>query len=482
MNTQRSLAVIVAACMLLALAAPVLAAEDYPHHAQFIAYNDPDALAHAASLLTGTPGYTYVNPAALTSEKTASKTSIGIMTTPLSTDWPQFHYNAAHTGTSPSTGLPSDNTTVWSANIQAIGTMNPIISNGKVFVLTGYAGFDEPTALTQINLTCMDESTGSVLWNFPLPRTVHYGSWSSPATDGDYVYVSSDNKHYAVDYSGNEVWNFTSFEVNVNGGPSIGGDNVFFSDWGGNYYSLNKATGSLNWVFNNSDTVSFDMQYSQGSPAYDAADNSIYVTGYTYSGGSGGPGSRGYLYKVNASGGEEWSVQSNQGENFCGSAAFDGSQVYVTSYNFSGDGRLYAYAKSNGAAQWRGNFPSIERTDATPAIVNGLVYVTGGWNGGYYGSAEPGVRAYYTNNGTLKWSRINQNMGGWTDSASVADGYVYVGKESGDNSLYCYNTTYALNVATGATEWFYPQGGATAAIANGKMYTIGNNGYLYRFG
>jgi outer membrane protein assembly factor BamB len=476
MSLNRNFAALFAACMLIALAVPAVAAADYPNNAQFIAYYNSSALVNAAGTTPDNAGYTYVNPAA-TSKKATTRALTTTLTTPSSTDWPQFHYNAVHNGASPSTGLPSSNSSVWSANINAIGTTNPIISNGKVFVLTGFAGFDEPSDLTTINLTCLDESTGSVLWNFPLPRTVHYGSWSSPATDGTYVYASSDYQHYAIRVSdGVEMWNFTGYNVNVNGGPVIGGNNVYFSDWAGDVYNLDKTSGALNWVFNNSKTTQYDMAYSQSSPAYDATDGSIYVTGYS--------GSRGYLYKVNSTGYEVWSVQSASGENFCGSPAIDGSTVYVTSYNFSGDGKLYAYNKNTGAVRWNGNFPSIERSDATPAISNGIVYVTGGWNGGDWGSADPGVRAFYATNGTLKWSRVNENMGGWTDSASVADGYVYVGKESGKNELpnYCYNTTYALNATTGATVWSYPQGGATAAIANGKMYTIGNDGYLYRFG
>jgi len=35
----------------------------------------------------------------------------------------------------------------------------------------------------------------------------------------------------------------------------------------------------------------------------------------------------------------------------------------------------------------------------------------------------------------------------------------------------------SITPGSGATVWFYPQGGATAAIANGDVYTIGNNGH-----
>ncbi len=483
MKRNRNIAALVAACMLIALAIPAVAAADYPQHAQFIAYYDPGALANATEKTTGTAGYTYVNPDAQVSTATKAVSTNLIKATPSTTDWPQFHYNAVHNGTTTSNAI--DYTMITSTDYKAIGTINPIIANGYIYLLTGYAGFDEPYSLTSINLTKIKVSDNSVVWNFQMPRNTHYGSWSSPATDGNYVYASSDNKHYAVNVStGKEVWNFTSFEVNVNGGPSIGGNYVFLSDWGsgsgGNYYNLSKTTGALQWVFNNTKTASRDMQYSQASPAWDSKDGAIYVTGYTYSGASpNGSTSLGYLYKVSPSGNEIWSSQSEEGETFAGSASFNSDTVYVTSYNFNGDGHVYAFNKTDGTRRW---INVTERTDATPAIANGLVYVTGGWNGGAYGSAQPGVRAYNTTTGILAWSRIDQGMGGWTDSVSVASGYAYVGKESGDNALYCYNTTYVLNALTGADVFSYGQGGATAAIANNKMYTIGNDGHLYKFG
>jgi len=477
---NKALVALAAACLLLAVMVPAVAATDYPHNGQFIAYYNPSAITTGTA--PANAGTTYVNPAATTTKSAAANTltKITTTTTPSSTDWPQFHYNAAHIGmTSSTTPSSLSSRPSWSKNLKAIGTMNPIIANGKVFILTGYAGFDEPNGLTTINLTCLDESTGAILWNHTLPRIVHYGSYSSPATDGTYVYVSSDYQHFAIDMSGNEVWNFTGFDVNMNGGPSIGGGNVYLSDWG-DYFSLNKNTGALNWVFNNTKVSQYPFEYAQGSPAYDATDGSVYVTAYTYS-GVNGTGSRGYLYKVDSSGNESWSVQSIQGENFCGSATFDNNNVYVASYNFGGDGTLYAYNKNTGALVWSN---MTERTDATPAVANGVVYITGGWNGGDYGSAPPGVRAYNANYGTLVWSNTSIGAGGWTDSASVANGYVFAGHETGNNALpdYCYNQTYMLYAANGTVASQYLLGGgATAAIANGKIYTIGNNGYLYRW-
>ena len=158
----------------------------------------------------------------------------------------------------------------------------------------------------------------------------------------------------------------------------------------------------------------------------------------------------------------------------------DGTNVYVASYSLSSDGNLYAYEIDGTYI----NKTPIERTDATPSLdtENGLVYVSGGWNGGSWGSADPGLRCFQMDEYlTPVWDRENEEMGGWTCLVAIGDGYVFVGKESSDMNSFCYNTTYALNASTGATEWFYPAGGATAAIANDKVYTAGNDGFLYIF-
>ena len=132
----------------------------------------------------------------------------------------------------------------------------------------------------------------------------------------------------------------------------------------------------------------------------------------------------------------------------------------------------------------------IERSDATPSIdeENGLIYVSGGWDGGIYGSAAPGVRCYDTSL-NLVWSRLNESMGGFTCSVAIGeedddgDRLVFVGKETGYNSYpsYCYNKIYALYANNGTTKWFYDAGGATAAIANDEIYSVDNNGNLYIF-
>ncbi|WP_421909267.1 PQQ-binding-like beta-propeller repeat protein [Methanolacinia petrolearia] len=472
----------IAGMMVLALFVPAAMAASYPQNGQFIAQYDEDKLAKDTSSENG--GTTYY--AGEATKAAASLVSVATTRSLDQYDWPQFMYDEANMGYSPCSNLPDDNTSVVVFDDrEVIGTVNPIVADGKIFLYTGYAGFDEPSGLTEINLTCIDESNMTVDWDFPLPRTQHLGSWGAPATDGTYVYAASDNKIYKIRISDcYEMWNFTTIEnAMCNGGLTVTDDYVFGSDWYGDYYCLFKDNGSQKWVFNNSDTRNYDMTYSQSTPAYDPDEGTagmMYVCGWGYDSNTTYSG---FLYKVNvATGREVWSkgVGTGYSESFCGSPSTDGTNVYVASYSLSSDGNLYAYEIDGTYI----NKTPIERTDATPSLdtENGLVYVSGGWNGGSWGSADPGLRCFQMDEYlTPVWDRENEEMGGWTCLVAIGDGYVFVGKESSDMNSFCYNTTYALNASTGATEWFYPAGGATAAIANDKVYTAGNDGFLYIF-
>jgi len=174
---------------------------------------------------------------------------------------------------------------------------------------------------------------------------------------------------------------------------------------------------------------------------------------------------------------EGWSDVVEDKGAFCGSPTIGGDYVYLTSYDFSTDGYPFKYDKEDGddpVAEVQ-----ISRTDALPAIDldGGLIYVSGGC----YGYASPSIVCYDVNDFSSDvWNRTGEDMGGWTCSVTLAGGYAFVGKETGGS--FCYHTIYALNATTGATEWFYPYGGGTAAIANDKIYTVDNGGDVYVFG
>jgi outer membrane protein assembly factor BamB len=403
-------------------------------------------------------------------------------TTPHDSDWPQYMKDGAHNATSTYVGAPFSTSPTWDKDIKAIGSTSPIEANGRVYVLTGYTGAREPYDLTTINLTCLDESTGAIIWNKALPRTIHESSWSSPATDGTNVFVATDYQLFAINaVSGVESWNYTGGDPIIGSSPTIGGDNVFYGDLH-NYYSLNRNTGALNWIFNNTKTSAYDWSNSYSSPTYDSADGSIYVTGGnayppTHQQPPGLSG-QGYLYKVNSSGSEVWSVQSSSAFiDFIGSAALSGTNVYVAGFYPGQDSKLYAYNKNTGDPRLGRVFPTIESTGSTPLVVGEYVYTSGG----IAGWSVPEVCKFFVSNGTLVDSNSDNGIGGWAMSPIYQNGSIFIGNES-DTDLGSSSYMFELNATDLSTVATLSGGGMTGAISGGALYTIGSNGHLYRYG
>jgi len=446
---------ILAALMVLALCAPAVAAGGYPQNGQFL----------VGGSQIPTEGYqaptlTPADYEAMYQAVPRDLTAVGsrqVGTSSPSDSWEQFAKDAQHTGFA--TGdAPDTNTLAWSADIKALGASSTVFADGKIFVYNGYVGFD---GSGDTNLSALDEYTGQVLWNTSIPQP-DWGSWSSPAYHNSFVYTSTANETKKIDASnGTVIWTFSnpSGSSSCNGGPAIADGLVFCSDWdGGHYYCLYEENGTIKWTFN-------VVGYAQGTPAYD--NGAVYLTSWS---------SGGHVYAVNAETGTQIWHNGTLAQNCCGSASVAGNLVYVTTYNFGGDGEIAALSKATGEIVWQ---QPIQRTDSTPAIAYGNVYVTGGCED----FSPHQTYCFDALTGTPIWAtNTTYNIGGWTCSVAVADGKVYVGGESSNGTLFNYDRTFALNASTGNIVWYYPQGGATPSIHDGRVFTVGNNGALYAFG
>jgi hypothetical protein len=103
------------------------------------------------------------------------------------------------------------------------------------------------------------------------------------------------------------------------------------------------------------------------------------------------------------------------------------------------------------------------------------VYVTGGSKG----FSDVQTYCFNATTGDLVWETSAADaIGAWTCSVAVADGKVFVGTEGG---WFDYAGTYALDAFTGDVIWSYPEGGASPAVADGTVFTIGG-GRVYAFG
>ncbi|WP_167880847.1 PQQ-binding-like beta-propeller repeat protein [Methanococcoides sp. AM1] len=389
--------------------------------------------------------------------------------------WHQFHKDVEHTGYQ--VDGPDTNNIAWTTGpIHAIKDSSVVIAEGKAFVnCYQYVGPDGYSWIKAVDIT-----DGSLVWSTELD-SMEYGSWSSPAYHNGYVFTSSGRNTSCIDAAtGNIEWTFVNPPVegviaaSVNGGPTIADGKVFCSDWdGGHYYCLNEADGTQLWNFSVYDSggTGLNGPRAQGCVAY--MDGKAYLTSFSYQHVENGSLAQGFVYCVDAeTGTEKWKTSMEQ--NGCGSVACgDDGRVYVSSYNFYGNGATYALDANDGSIIWE---RETWRTDGTPALAYGNVYVAGGYEWGkvYCFNATTGNTVWETD-GSL-W------IGHWTESVAVADGKVYVGRgaaPSGSEMTSGYDTLYALDALTGEMRWIAPYGGSSPAIYNGKLFTIHNDKSLY---
>ncbi|WP_229393640.1 PKD domain-containing protein [Methanosarcina sp. DH1] len=379
--------------------------------------------------------------------------------------WFQFHGKVDHLGYSESG--PKTNRTEWvSEDIDAISSSSPVIAGGKVFVICGPASMSGGTDdISQ--LAALDESSGDVLWNVSIPEAV-YGSWASPAYDNGMVFTATGPELGCYNAkTGEKLWSFDDTlgsQGVVGSGPAIADGKVIFNDWdGSHYYCLDEYTGDLLWRFEVKGAA-------QSVPAY--ADGKFYLTSWGY-----GSSYQGHAYCVDAETGKEIWHTNNVVDNLCGSPAYKNGILYLTTYNFYGDGELLALDASDGQIIWK---QSIERTDSTPAFAYGNVYVCGGASG--YSNLQ--TYCFNATTGSLVWSTPSKaidegGIGGWTCSIAVADGLVYVGSEG--TGYFGYENLYALDASTGDVVWYAPYAGSSPALSYGMLFSIGGDQKVYAF-
>jgi len=262
---------------------------------------------------------------------------------------------------------------------------------------------------------------------------------SSPAIVGGVVYIGSDDGYmYALNASsGTQLWNCTAdgdYGLSVSS-PVVVDGVIYFRSWVGTDFALDAATGEEIWNFSDS--------YSCSSPAV--------VNGVFYA------RSTGTVTALNSSTGSLiWriSLSGNGG----GSPIVVDDTVYI-----SESGYVYALNAQNGTLRWSRDLEYMSNTDNSPAVANGILYISCASNLFYALDAETGAPIW---NYTIGYSPHS--------TAVVSNGIVYIG--SGHNGV------FALNASTGAKIWNYPISpgmGSSVAAAGGNVYLAGGNGVMY---
>jgi len=330
---------------------------------------------------------------------------------------------------------------------------SPAVANGIVYV------GDRANHLFAINAY-----TGAIKWENTLSDEV----WGSPAVANGMVYIgtgwpgeTTSGTFYAFNAStgggGIPVWKKTLPDGNIASSPTVAYGNVYVGRGDHNLTAWNATTGAHVWTFKTDYPV-----YS--SPA--VYNGTVYFSVPESSGGDN-------ILAVNATTGEKvWDAKHapgydgtyvDAGAELGSSPAIADGVLYIGSY-----AGMYAFNATTGEQLHRFQDAYGSYFLSTPAVANGLVY--------FGATGDPSHHYFYALNAddlSVNWSNKTPDNTEMSASPAVADGVVYVTSSNGNNPAKGF--LYAWNATTGAPLWkFLPAGGSGTcsgpAVVNGVVY------------
>jgi outer membrane protein assembly factor BamB len=358
-----------------------------------------------------------------------------------------FRGNPEHSGVYDAIGMPKFSQVKWRFHTNGKVISSPAVAGGVVFV-----------GSTDQNLYAVEQESGKLKWKFQTKGRVN----SSPAVSHGVVYFGSyDGVFYAVDSSAGQLrWKFQTggerryaathlhgslpatetmpdpFDCYLSS-PVVWQGAVYFGSGDGNVYSLNAASGALNWKFKTGDVV-------HASPAI--AGGTLFIGSWDS-----------YFYALDAATGkEQWRFKTGEDPDTHNQVGIQSSAAAVDGAVYFGcrDSNLYALDAHTGQKKWA--FPTKGSWVITsPVVRNGKVYFATSDSGLFYElDAKDGAVDF-----SLKFM-------GWPTFASpaLAGGMVYVGSTSGKLS--------AVDLANKSIAWTFEtdgskQNGAALTKADG---------------
>jgi outer membrane protein assembly factor BamB len=367
---------------------------------------------------------------------------------------PMSRADAARTGATVEPGPTGPVEILWQARTG--GGPTPAVAGGVIYA-PGHAGV----------LFALDAVTGEEIW------TARYSpSLSAPAVADGFVVVGSREGLIAFAVAtGEEHWRFVPEGEPVAGvprehfdsSPAIVDGVVYVGDGPiGGLYAVDLATGALRWRFQATGAT-------LSSPA--VADGVVYVG--TIPDEQYGHGDQpAALIAVDAVTGEErWRFEPGGEHTLIASApAVVAGTIFVNSVSYPEpappDLMLHALDAATGAEQWRIEVGNRINFTNSPAVANGLVYISTG--------ADNALLAVDAATGEERWRTPTEQL---MDSPSVAADAVYVSAADG--------YIHAVDAVTGEECWRVMVNGFTSApaIAGGMVYVHSwEDGNLYAIG
>ena len=277
-----------------------------------------------------------------------------------------FRVDARHSGVYEATGVVKFSRVKWSFHTGGMVVGSPTVADRVV-----YAGSDDG------NFYAIDAGSGVQKWKFAAKSRVP----STPAVAGDAVYFTAyDGNLYALERANGQLkWKFqTSGErrftakhlhgvqpVNETmpdpfdcflSSPIVWDGAVYFGSGDGNVYSVNAASGALNWKFKTGDVV-------HASPAI--ADGTLFIGSWDS-----------YFYALDAATGQErWRFKTGEDPDTHNQVGIQSSAAVADGMVYFGcrDSHLYALDARTGEKKWAfsGNGSWVI---SSPAVRDGKIY------------------------------------------------------------------------------------------------------------
>jgi outer membrane protein assembly factor BamB len=363
----------------------------------------------------------------------------------VSTNWPQWRNDPAHSSTAPFG--PSNLTVAW-----RFQTGGSVISSPTVVDDIVYFGS------TDGYIYAVDAWNGNLIWKFKTGASIE----SSVAVVNGCVYTGGDDGYvYCLDpYSGALKWKtfvdgnkeFTFGNLVLKSSPAVADGAVYIGSLDGYLYALDWNTGDILWKTQAAGPI-------ESSPAY--ADGAVYFTAeepYT-----------GMVYKLDAANGVvQWNFSIAYRPSFTGGNQMLGSPSVAAGRVFASSnwGDYYCLDINSGAELW--HFYDDTATEfivSSPIWVDGIVYLIDKFD----------LAAVNGTTGSAIWSKYTGDE--LYVSPSYADGKVYM--VTSQRHIFVLDVTNRGDVIANATtlssSWSSP------TIANNRLYIGCNDWNVYCF-
>jgi outer membrane protein assembly factor BamB len=352
-------------------------------------------------------------------------------------DWPQYGNTTTRARFMPGVNLRPPFRRVWSMNGGKLIEFQPVLQNGRLFMLKNDG-----------RAYAIDAATGRVRWR----RRVGGLAASAPAASGGLVYFVGNRGGYggiagagaatvtALDQgSGRVRWRRTLASASESS-PLVINGRVFVGSQAGTVYALSAGRGRVLWTRQAGGPVKTALAYAHGRLIFGDYGGSVTA--------------------VRMNGSVAWRT-GGLGEIYATPAVGFG-RVFVGSKS----GSVYALNDASGRLLW--SHPTGGYVYAAPAVAK----VRGMQPAVFVGSYSGQFMALGVRSGRLLWSR---SAGGTiSGAASVIGNVVYF-------SALTARRTYALGARTGRVLWSFGKGAFNPAISDGKRVYITGFGGEYAF-